>query len=636
MRTLRDYQARGNAEVRRLLALQHNPILVSPTGSGKTYAAASLVEEIGAPTLWVAHRHELIGQAFKQLCGLGLRVGVIAAGEPENRFAQVQVASVQTLARRGNPADATWLTIIDEVHHATANSYASLFATGSRVVGLTATPFRLDGAGLGDLFSAIVVAATPKELVDRGILVRPRVLCAPAPDFRKVRLVAGDYNITDAAAAMDTGRIVGDVVKTWLERANGRKSIVFAVNIAHSQHLAEAFRAAGVRAAHVDGDTDTDTRDRTLAELRDGRLDVVCNVNLFTEGWDLPALSCCVIAKPTASLGLHQQMCGRVARIAEGKADALILDHAGNHLRHGELIRDLEYTLHVGVVAAATGPNLGLRVCTNCYCMFPTTGWVCPQCQTDNRPPAPPMQTVPGNLRDFIDTSYEGRLKEWERIEGFRLAGGWAESWATNEYRRRFGVFPVLVGRRLIDPVTASVEDRAAVWAAIDVRRVGLGYDRGWTDHQYKQIFGRWPSPEIRSAHAKVKVEEATAGWTSKKWSGKAKTAGAQPSKKGATENPYAEPEPAHRQAWQPRTPRTKCEFENPDAAARFLLETAGIFDGRIGIRDVVDDFDHRRTVYRMASMKVAPRKTGDDETQMVRVNNARDVIDLYNDEIPF
>lgn len=533
-RVLRPYQRGGIDRVRELL--QYNPLLVSPTGSGKTFMLASLVEELRRPTWWIAHRRELIDQAHRQLCGLGLRAGVVMAGEPENRFAQVQVASVQTLARRRVDIKPEDLVIIDEAHHASAASYSSVFGTGAPVVGCTATPFRLDGAGLGDMFRSMVVAATPRQLVDAGVLVRPRVLCPPGPSMDGVRIMAGEFNQGETAARMDKDAIVGDIVETWKRHARGGRTLVFAVNIAHSQHIAQWFNNAGVPAAHVDGDTEPGERDATLARLRSGELRVVSNVQLLTEGWDLPALDVLVVAKPTNSLCLHQQMVGRVVRMHDGKDGALVLDHAGNHLRHGEIIRDLQYSLEPGSNAAAS-PRPGVRTCLQCYCMFPTSQWVCPQCGFDATPPPPAIRHVPGDLREFMDTTFEGRQKEWARLV-VEFPPGDAE----REYRRRFGSFPVLVGRRLVNVERAPLDDRIAVWNQIDLERVTRGYERGWTDHQYKAIFGGWPTPDVRTAHSKVRAGEFADRMPARQWGGKARVAGAAPSKAGAAANPYSQP----------------------------------------------------------------------------------------------
>ena len=178
---LRDYQR--NAVDRVKAALDKRPILVAPTGSGKTVMAVALVQELGLPTLWLAHRKELIDQAASHLQSLGLWCGRIMSGYPTEPLAPVQVASVQTLVRRAMPP--AKLIIIDESHHATAGSYSRVLENypNASVAGLTATPFRLDGRGLGDVFGEIVVAAYSDDLCKAGVLHDPKVYAGKSPTF---------------------------------------------------------------------------------------------------------------------------------------------------------------------------------------------------------------------------------------------------------------------------------------------------------------------------------------------------------------------------------------------------------------------------------------------------------------------
>jgi len=250
---LRDYQQRAVQNV--IAALARRPILVAPTGSGKTVMATSLVEQLGVQTLWLAHRQELIDQAAKHLEAHGLVCGIIMAGCAPMPLTQVQVASVQTLIRRDKPrAD---LIVIDECHHATANSYQSILDAYPQapIVGLTATPFRLDGHGLGDLFGELIVAAYPHELCDDGVLHRPKVWASKSPDLRGVKVIAGDYSIGALAQRTNTAELNADIVATWQKRAAGRRTVAFAVDVAHSKAIAAAFVAAGVPAEHIDGRT---------------------------------------------------------------------------------------------------------------------------------------------------------------------------------------------------------------------------------------------------------------------------------------------------------------------------------------------------------------------------------------------
>ncbi|MBK9126302.1 MAG: DEAD/DEAH box helicase family protein [Phycisphaerales bacterium] len=492
---LRDYQRRAVDAV--IAALDRRPILVAPTGSGKTVMATALVESLGVSALWLAHRQELIDQAATRLESHGLVCGIIMNGYPAMPLAQVQVASVQTLVRRDKPpAD---LIVIDECHHATADSYQAILDAypEARVVGLTATPFRLDGRGLGDLFGELVVAAYTHELCDAGVLHRPKVWASKSPDLRGVKVIAGDYSLGALASRTNTAELNADIVATWQKRAAGRRTVVFAVDVAHSKAITEAFVAAGVPAEHVDGRTYE--RDTVLARLARGATLVVSNCMVLTEGWDLPALECAIIARPTASLNLHLQMIGRVMRAAEGKRGAIVLDHAGNHHVHGLVTRRLNYSLN-GEKVGHSEP-LGLRRCQACGLLFELHEAACPECgwapsAEDTRRGQVDIHGA-GELSEFDDGSFEYRRQIWNLIEAEREACGYREGWSFFRFKERFDVAPVVVERdgvrELIDPTHASLDEKRAVYAhLVDVAHQ-RGFADGWAAHRYREMFGCWP-----------------------------------------------------------------------------------------------------------------------------------------------
>ena len=500
---LRDYQRTAVDAAK--VVLGNNPILVAPCGAGKTIMATKLVKELGLPTLWLAHRKELIDQAANELAAHGLTTGIIMAGYPHFPLAQVQVASIQTLVRRSMPT--AELIVVDECHHVTADTYQTILQNypGTPRLGLTATPFRLDGCGLGDLFGEIIVAAWTDELCDSGVLHKPKVWASKSPDLRGLKIVAGDYNLKGLAQRTNTDVLNADIVKSWQKHAQGRRTVVFAVDIEHSRAIATAFQNAGIAAEHLDGRTSRDERDAVLARLRSGKTQIVSNCMILTEGWDLPALECAIIARPTASLNLHLQMLGRIVRACPGKDGAIVLDHAGNHHVHGLITRRLNYTL--GNEKVGHSEPLGLRRCRKCGLFFEMTTFACPECSwtpsaDDISQRERPQIHGDGELSKFDDSSFEYRREVWNLIEAERQAMGYKNGWSYYRFEERFGVKPAVVEGELIDPKGATLEQKRAVFEQLTQIAQQRGYKPGWASYRYKDMFGCWPRgfvSEVRS-----------------------------------------------------------------------------------------------------------------------------------------
>lgn len=496
MSPLRPFQT--DAVAATIAALPRRPILVAPTGAGKTRMAVEIIRLVGRRTLWLAHARELIEQAADNLGQLDQMVGIIKAGVRETPLARVQVASVQTLVRRHKPpAD---LIVVDEAHHASAATYRAILAVypKAEVLGLTATPFRLDGRGLGDLFGEIVVAARTQELVDAGYLVLPKVFASRTPDLRGVKVVAGDYSNAPLAERMNTTAMNQAIVEAWQRFAAGKRTVVFAVNVEHSYDIMTAFTAAGIAAEHLDGQTPADTRAAVLRRLRSGQTQVVCNCMLLGEGVDVPALECAILARPTASLCLHLQQMGRIMRSASGKTGAIALDFAGNHHVHGLVTRKLEYSLD-GSKRVGESEPLGLRRCGECGLLYEPASLACPECGAV--PVARPRHTGaakrPEEMVEFDDGNFEYRREVWNLIESEREAMGYADGWGWYRYRERFGVEPVTAdidGRtELIDTLNATDDQKAAVYARLMRVAAERGFASGWASHRYREAFGASP-----------------------------------------------------------------------------------------------------------------------------------------------
>jgi len=490
---LRDYQERAVQQV--IDTLNCRPLLVAPTGSGKSSMGTAIVERLGRRTLWLAHRKELVDQAALRLMAHGLQVGIVMAGYRATPWAQVQVASVQSLAQRKRPP--VGLIMVDEAHHVTARGFASVLAfyPDAAVVGLTATPFRLDGRGLGGTFGELVVAAYADELCDAGVLCRPKVFASQSPDLHGIRVIAGDYSLEGLAQRTNTQSHNAGIVQTWQQRAAGKRTVAFAVDVPHSRAIVEAFQNAGVPAEHLDGTLTRPEREAILERLRAGRTLVVSNCMVLTEGWDLPSLECAILARPTASLNLHIQMVGRAMRACSNKEAAIVLDHAGNHHAHGLVTRRLNYSL--GDELVRQSEPLGLRRCAACFLLYEPVHPVCPNCgwqaePTESDRELPPIEGA-GELIAFDDTAFNYRREVWLALETERIEHGFKEAWSEFRFNERFGTWPLVFGGELIDPKRATTDQKRSVFEQFTSVARERGYRPGWASWKFKDAFGVWP-----------------------------------------------------------------------------------------------------------------------------------------------
>jgi superfamily II DNA or RNA helicase len=497
---LRPYQAEAVARSRDVLRAGRRCILiVAPTGAGKTVIAAHVIASAvarGRRVLFVAHRRELIDQAFGKLRDAGLReVGVIMAGDRRrNPPAPVQVASIDTLRRRAKPA--ADLVIIDEAHRALARSYAELreaypLATH---LGLTATPYRADGRGLGDAYQALIVVASPATLIADGYLVEPRVYTVPAaelPDLSRVRLKGGDYHPEQLSAAVDRSGLVGSIVEHWQRHAGGQRTVAFAASVAHSQHIARSFVAAGIPAEHLDGETPTDERAAILRRLETGETRVVANYGVLCEGWDQPSVKIAVLARPTKSPGLYLQQAGRILRPWQA-VGAVILDHAGVVLEHGLPHDDREFSLDGDKRERAKRTAPSCKTCERCFAIVRSSVAVCPCCGWA-WPDAPErdIEEQPGDLVEVRAVTQDEKRATWAEL--VRTAGerGYAPGWAAYRYRDKFGAWPPTTFPR---PARCAVDasDEAKLEYLGELRRVAAerGYQHGWIALRFRARYG--------------------------------------------------------------------------------------------------------------------------------------------------
>lgn len=322
------------------------------TGGGKSVIASSIVRDAvdkSRRVLLLVHRKELVEQLHKHLYRHGIYAGVIMADQPYRPGAQAQVASVQTIVRRlAKYNDSYDLIITDEAHHAKADSYIKIYEhyNTAKHLGITATPIRANGKGFSDLFDEMVHGPSVQQLITMGFLCPPKIYASPLRfDLNSIRTTAGDYNEKDLYEVMGKDQITANLVGTWKKHAEGKRTCVFAVNVEHSKQICDRYLKNGIPAAHIDGDTPDAERESKLRMFAEGKILVLTNCNIISEGFDVPAIECVQLARPTKSLAMYLQQVGRGLRPIEGKDHAIILDHADCVFRHGFPEDDRRWTL---------------------------------------------------------------------------------------------------------------------------------------------------------------------------------------------------------------------------------------------------------------------------------------------------
>ena len=373
----RRYQLIAIADLRWALGQgRRSALLVMPTGSGKTVVFVEIARSAtikSKSTLILVHRRELIKQASAKLTAAGVEHGIIAAGFTPSDH-KVQIASVQTLVRRLTTTDFNPdLIIIDEAHHAVAGSWEKItdHFHHARRIGVTATPSRLDGRGLGSHFETLVSGPSVEQLVNGGFLSPHKVFAPPMlADLSQVKTRAGDYANDQLSQAMDRPTVTGDAVDHYRRLADGLPAIAFCCSVKHASSVCESFKAAGYRAKLVTGNMPMDERDEAISGLADGRTQVLCSVDVVSEGTDVPAVSAAILLRPTQSESLYLQQVGRILRPQNGKI-AIVLDHVGSTRKHGFIDDRRDWSLDSKPKRQRKDePAPSVRQCPKCFAAF--------------------------------------------------------------------------------------------------------------------------------------------------------------------------------------------------------------------------------------------------------------------------
>lgn len=481
---VRDYQASLIGEAREKLRDNQSVLVQMATGGGKTAIASYMsgsAAKRGKRVFFGCHRKELIKQTAKTFDKVGIPYGIIAPGFTGDYRQPVQIASIQTLSSRLERYGVPDLYIPDEAHHAGAKTWADIinhYREGkAKIVGLSATPERLDGTGLGLWFDAMVCGPSTGWLIEQGFLSPFRMFAPSIPDLAGIKKTGGDFNRGELEKRMGGVQIVGDVVRHYRDLAHGKKAMVFCVSIKHSLAVVEQFQKAGYRAAHIDGESTN--RDELIAAFESGKIQVLSSVDLVSEGFDLPAIEVAILLRPTHSLSLFLQQVGRVLRpvyapgydlgtqqgrldaIAAGpKPYALILDHSANSIPreaggrgHGLPDDEREWTL-AGREKKKRGSRdeddeaaVNTRQCPQCYRVHPPAP-VCVQCGYEYPTMGRTVEQLEGELKEVDRQKAEeirARKNEQARAKSLEdlVAIGKARNmknphgWAVNVMRAR-------------------------------------------------------------------------------------------------------------------------------------------------------------------------------------------------------
>jgi len=421
--TLRPRQTQAVADLRTSYRSGYRaPILVAPTGFGKTATAVEIVRSAvarGRRVGFLAHLREILDDTTERLLEAGISYGSVRSRRSSDYGQAVQVLGVQTAVSRRQlpPLD---LLIIDECHLAVAHSYQQVIeALGfPNLLGLTGTPQRLDGRGLNEVFDDLVHTCSTAQLIEEGLLAPVRLFSPRLADLPTLR--GKDFNQEQDASILGKPAIIGDALSHWNRLCRGRRGVAFCCNVRHAQAVAEQWRRAGYRAMAVHGKSDSDDRREAIAGLRAGRLDLVACAELWIAGVDVPQIDAVIWLRRTTSVTAWLQGNGRGLRTAPGKKDLLIIDHTDNsdpsRLDHPLIER--EWSLD-GKAKKKKEQSISVKVCPKCFAAMPSAKPSCSECgHVFTAAPRAELQQVDGEL---VERKLEVRQRRTEQATATTL-----------------------------------------------------------------------------------------------------------------------------------------------------------------------------------------------------------------------
>ncbi len=459
---LRPYQEDAVVMVKNSLACGNKRVvLLLATGGGKSAICESIISGAlakGKRVLFLVNRVQLADQMSSHLSRARILHGVIQGSNTRGTYHPAIIGSIDTIHKRGYPA--VNLILADECHAAAGSEkYQKLFEHYKNIpiIGVTATAMAR-GLGReypwGKLFQDIVCPITIPELIEQGYLVDVDIYAPSEPDLSKVRVVAGEYEEKSLAVASDKPKLISDIVEQWQKRANGKQTIAFAVDIAHSKHIVDQFVKAGVAAEHVDYRMTYEEKIDIFRRFKNCEFTLLSNCVLISEGADFPAAECLIYARATKSLQRYIQICGRVLRPYQGKDRAIILDHSGTSKILGYPTEEQPVHLCDGKPKKSSGSDKKQEEhlpekCTACDYLKPARVHKCPKCGF-----APERQsTVETEDGELSKLARAGKKKTnalaelpkqdvYSQILSIKNARGYSDGWASHLYREIYLVWP--------------------------------------------------------------------------------------------------------------------------------------------------------------------------------------------------
>jgi superfamily II DNA or RNA helicase len=485
---LRPYQVEAIEHLRQAIREGHRRIVLNlATGAGKTRIASeifSMAREKNKTVAFCVPLISIVMQTYRELvrAGLGDEISIQQGDVKFDEHGEcltdprrpIQLVSIQTITKRQFPL--CDILIIDECHlwFAGHEQWIKTLPEKAVVVGLSATPYR---TGLRDHFGKLIVAATTKELIAAGYLA-PFDYYAPAsPDLNGVKIEKGDYNEQQLAEAMNKPKLVADIVRTWAEKARGRKALFFGVDCAHAQAVQQQFEAHGYEWGYFDAYTEPEDREKLLEQLRTGEIEGICNVGIATAGLDAPFIDCIILGRPTRSEMLFKQIIGRGLRLHPGKDRLLVLDHSDTGLKLGlpDEIEHFDFIDASAPGATKTEKKDPLpKKCPACSYLKPAKVRKCPACGFEPEVRSSivaadgELQKVGSKPKAKEKAALDQKQRWWSGLLYMAQEKGKERKWALAHFKNKFDQWPRGLAEMAIPPdhvVRDYVRIRAIAWA---------------------------------------------------------------------------------------------------------------------------------------------------------------------------